>query len=41
MNSDFVSDLNDRDYRNRKNELDDLIRQRELMLHNYINFLNK
>ena len=41
MNSDFVSDLNDRDYRNRKNELDDLIRQRELMLHNYINFPNK
>ena len=41
MNSTFVSNLSDRDYRNRKSELDDLIRQSQLMQNNYNNFLNK
>ena len=40
MSSNFISNLSDRDYRNRKNELNDLIRKIELIQNNYNNFLN-
>ena len=41
MSSNFISNLSDRDYRNRKNELNDLIRKIELIQNKYNNFLNK
>ena len=41
LNSNFISLLSERDYSNRKNELEELINQSEMMLKKYNKFLNE